>query len=54
VRVIAASGMSDEGRLNKLMDEEIQAFLLKPYTAETLLIRTLNEVVDRSKGIPGQ
>jgi CheY-like chemotaxis protein len=44
VRVIAASGFVAEGTVAKTASKAVKKFLLKPYTAETLL-KTLHEVL---------
>ena len=44
VRVIGASGLAEKEKLDEVSATEIQFFLLKPYTAETLL-KTIHEVL---------
>jgi len=44
VRIIAVSGLMEKERIDELRNIDVQAFLSKPYTAETLL-RTLHEVL---------
>jgi CheY-like chemotaxis protein len=45
VKVIAVSGLKDNGKLIEIIGTDIDAFLSKPYTAETLL-RTLQQILD--------
>jgi CheY-like chemotaxis protein len=37
VRVIAVSGLKDNAKLIEIIGTDVDAFLSKPYTAETLL-----------------
>jgi len=37
VRVIVATGFGDRSKLGGIDDKEVEAFLWKPFTAETLL-----------------
>lgn len=45
VKVIAVSGLKDNGKLIEIIGTDVGAFLSKPYTAETLL-RTLQQILD--------
>ncbi|MGH7791888.1 MAG: response regulator, partial [Thermodesulfobacteriota bacterium] len=44
VKVIAVSGLKDNGKLIEIIGTDVDAFLSKPYTAETLL-RTLQQTL---------
>ncbi len=44
-RIIAASGLHTHGQVLRALESRVQAFLEKPYTAETLL-RTIRRVLD--------
>lgn len=44
VKVIAVSGLKDNGKLIEIIGTDVDAFLSKPYTAETLL-RTLEQTL---------
>ena len=44
LKIIAASGLTTKGQLTTASDSDVQAFLIKPYSAEKLLT-TLAEVL---------
>ncbi|MCX9025332.1 MAG: response regulator, partial [Candidatus Methanoperedens sp.] len=46
VKIIAASGLAEKAKLEKIADTRVQAFLPKPYTAEKLL-KTIREVIGK-------
>lgn len=46
VKIIAASGLASHEKVSETAGNDVQAFLLKPYTAETLLV-TLNQVLKK-------
>lgn len=45
VKVISVSGLKDNAKLIEIIGTDVDAFLSKPYTAETLL-RTLQQILD--------
>lgn len=44
VKIVGSSGLADERRVEEVGDVGMEAFLSKPYTAETLL-KTLSETL---------
>jgi len=46
VKIIAVSGAADRDKFDKISDNDIQAFLPKPYTVEKLL-KTLHDVLNK-------
>ncbi len=51
VKIIAASGVNEEGQVSRVLRAGADAFLPKPYTAETL-VSTMAELLDEAAFLP--